>query len=85
MLKYSIYAMKIDKIKQLFLKEEKAGEQKVNIIRLIAIIVFFANELFNYYITGVAQSKLHFSALWVMAFWEIFAASAWFWINQSGK
>ncbi len=74
--------MKTDKIRQLFFKEEKAGEQKVNLIRLIAITVFFANELFNYYITGVVQSQLHFRALWVIACWEIFAVAAWYWINR---
>ncbi len=76
--------MKTNKINRLFLKEEKIGEQKVNIIRLIAITVFFVNEIFNYYITGVVQSNLHFRTLWIIVCWEIFAIVAWHKINRRG-
>jgi adenylate cyclase len=76
--------MKTNKINGLFLKEEKTGEQKVNIIRLIAITLFFVNEIFNYYITGVVQSSLHFRVLWIIVCWEIFAIVAWHHINRCG-
>ena len=80
--KHLIYMLKTDKINQLFLKEEKTGEEKVNIIRLIAITVFFLNQIFNYHLTGIVQSNLHFRALWIIACWEIFAVAAWYWINR---
>ena len=50
--------MKTDKIDGLFLQEEKSGEQKVNILRLAALAVF-ADELFNYYVLGVVEARLH--------------------------
>ncbi|MBU2575091.1 MAG: adenylate/guanylate cyclase domain-containing protein [Elusimicrobia bacterium] len=77
--------MKTDKIDRLFLREEKTGEQKVNIIRLAALAVFFADELFNYYVLGVVESRLHFRGVWIIACWALFAAAAWYCINRRGS
>ncbi|MFH1549022.1 MAG: adenylate/guanylate cyclase domain-containing protein [Planctomycetota bacterium] len=77
--------MKNDNINRLFLQEEKAGEQKVNILRLAALAIFFADELFNYYVLGVVEARLHFRGVWLIAGWGLFAAAAWYWINRRGS
>lgn len=74
--------MKKDMMNGLFLQEEKSGEQKVNILRLAALAVFLADELFNYYVLGVVEARLHYPGLKVIVCWALFAAAAWYWINR---
>ena len=69
------------KINELFAEEEKSGEQKVNIIRLAAIAVFFADELANYHLLGAVEPGRHRRTLWTLAGWELFAFAAWFRVN----
>ncbi len=77
--------MKKEKIDGLFAEEEKAGEQKVNIIRLAAIAVFFADEMFNYYFLGVVDPAIHLRTVWTLIAWEAFALAAWGHVNYKGS
>ncbi len=73
-----------DKIKKLFSAEEKAGEQKMNLVRLGFIAVFFINEFLNRYALGVVDHTLHLRAAWTLGVWELFAAAAWLAMNRLG-
>ncbi|OIO01605.1 MAG: hypothetical protein COX65_04975 [Elusimicrobia bacterium CG_4_10_14_0_2_um_filter_56_8] len=73
-----------EKIDELFAKEEKAGEQKVNIIRLSAIAAFFADEMFNYYFLGAVEPGIHLRTVWTLVVWEAFAFGAWRHVNLKG-
>ena len=73
------------KIDDLFAEEEKAGEQKVNIIRLAAIAVFFLDELLNYYWLGAVEHRIHLSTRWTLVVWELFAFAAWYRVNLRGN
>ncbi|MCX5786744.1 MAG: adenylate/guanylate cyclase domain-containing protein [Elusimicrobia bacterium] len=73
-----------EKINELFSEEEKAGEQKVNIIRLAAIAVFFADEMLNYYLLGAVELRIHIRTIWTLAAWELFAFAAWRQVNLRG-
>jgi len=73
-----------EKLDVFFSAEEKSGERKINLIRLGAIAVFFFNELFNFYVLGVVEYRLHLRAVWLLLTWEVFAAAAWSLVNRKG-
>ncbi len=73
-----------DKINKLFAAEERSGEQKMNLVRLVFIAVFFANEFLNRYAFGVVDQALHVRAAWTLFVWELFAAAAWLAVNRLG-
>ncbi|OGS11449.1 MAG: hypothetical protein A2234_04280 [Elusimicrobia bacterium RIFOXYA2_FULL_58_8] len=73
-----------EKINALFAEEEKSGEQKVNIIRLAAIAVFFADELLNYHVLHAVEPGIHARTLWTLVAWETFALMAWHQVNLRG-
>ncbi|HNW43891.1 MAG TPA: adenylate/guanylate cyclase domain-containing protein [Elusimicrobiales bacterium] len=72
------------KIETLFAVEEKAGEQKINIIRVVAIAVFFIDELVNYYWLGAVEARIHIRTVWTLAAWEALALFAWSHVNLRG-
>jgi hypothetical protein len=74
-----------EKIDKLFSEEEKAGEQKVNIIRLSAIAVFFADEMLNYYLLGAVEPGIHARTIWTLVAWELFAFATWHHVNLRGS
>jgi len=76
--------MKTDKINQLFFEEEISGEQKVNLIRLAAITVFFLDEMMNYYVLGAVEARIHLRTVWTLTVWGVFAAAAWYRVNRRG-
>lgn len=69
------------KTDELFSAEEKSGERKVNIIRLIAISAFFADEIINYYFLGAVEPRIHARTIWTLLAWELFAVAAWHRVN----
>ena len=73
-----------EKLDAFFSAEEKSGERKINLIRLVAIAVFFLNELFNFHVLGVVEHRLHMRAVWLLLAWEVYAAAAWYLVNRRG-
>jgi len=73
-----------EKLDAFFSAEEKSGEQKINLIRLAAIAVFFFNELFNFHVLGVVEPRLHMRAVRLLLAWEVYAAAAWYAVNRLG-
>ena len=73
-----------EKLDAFFSAEERSGERKINLIRLVAIAVFFLNELFNFHVLGVVEHRLHMRAVWLLLAWEVYAAAAWYLVNRRG-
>ncbi len=73
-----------EKLNDFFAAEERSGERKINLIRLVAIAVFFLNELFNFHVLGVVDYRLHTRAAWLLLSWEVYAAAAWYFVNRRG-
>jgi adenylate cyclase len=73
--------MTTEKIEQFFFEEEISGAQKVNLIRLAAIALFFLDEMVNYYILGAVDLRIHLRTVWTLGFWGLFAAAAWYRVN----
>jgi class 3 adenylate cyclase len=73
-----------EKLDVFFSEEEKAGERKINLIRLVFLTVFFFNELFNFYALGVMEYRLHLRAVWTLLSWELYAVAAWYLVNHKG-
>lgn len=73
-----------EKLDAFFSAEERSGERKINLIRLVAIAVFFLNELFNFHVLGVVEHRLHLRAVWLLLAWEVYAAAAWYLVNRRG-
>lgn len=73
-----------EKLDAFFSAEERSGERKINLIRLVAIAVFFLNELFNFHVLGVVEHRLHLRAVWLLLAWEVYAAAAWHLVNRRG-
>ena len=73
-----------EKLDAFFSAEERSGERKINLIRLVAIAVFFLNELFNFHVLGVVEHRLHMRAVWLLLAWEVYAAAAWYLVSRRG-
>lgn len=73
-----------EKLNDFFAAEESSGERKINLIRLVAIAVFFLNELFNFHVLGVLDQRLHLRAVRLLLSWEVYAAAAWYLVNRRG-
>ncbi len=73
-----------EKLNDFFAAEERSGERKINLLRLVAIAVFFLNELFNFHVLGVVDSRLHMRAVFLLLSWEVYAAAAWYFVNRRG-
>ncbi len=71
-----------EKLDVFFAAEERSGERKINLIRLVFLTVFFVNELFNFYALGVMDYGLHMRAVWTLLSWEFYAAAAWYFVNR---
>jgi class 3 adenylate cyclase len=71
-----------EKLDAFFLAEEKAGELKINALRLVFLAIFFANEFSNYYLLKAVEGWLHARAVWVMLAWLAYAAAAWYLVNR---
>ncbi len=71
-----------EKLDAFFLTEEQIGERKINALRLLFLLVFFANEFSNYYLLEVVAGWLHERAVWTMLAWIAYAAGAWYLVNR---
>lgn len=79
---YIITYMAIEKLDAFFLKEEGSGERRINLLRLLFLAIFLANEFSNYYLLKVVAGWLHERAVWTMLAWLAYAAGAWFLVNR---
>lgn len=73
-----------EKLNAFFLTEEQAGERKINLLRLVFLLLFLANEFSNYYLLKVVAGWLHVRAVWTMLAWIAYAAAAWYAVNRLG-
>lgn len=68
-----------------FSAEERSGERKINLLRLVFLTIFFFNELFNFYALGVLDYGLHRRAVGVLLAWEFYAVAVWYLVNRKGR
>lgn len=73
-----------EKLNAFFLTEEKLGERKINLLRLVFLAVFLVNETINYHAFKVVEGGQHFHAMQVMLAWLAYGAAAWYFINKRG-
>ena len=78
----SLTAMTNEKLDAFFLTEEQSGERKINLLRLVFLLVFLANEFSNYYLLKVVAGWLHERAVMTMLAWIAYAAGAWYLVNR---
>lgn len=74
--------MDLTQYQHLFEEEEKLGEAKVNTIRLVSLLVFYLNELINYYVLSVVDSSFHWKITMVVGLWITYAFTNWFLVNR---
>ncbi len=73
-----------EKLDAFFLAEEQAGERKINVLRLVFLLLFLANEFSNYYLLKAVDGRLHLRAVWTLLAWLAYAAGAWYLVNRRG-
>ena len=73
-----------EKLDAFFSVEEKSGERKINLIRLVFLSVFLVNEFFNFYVLQVVERWLHVRSVWTVLAWLAYAAAAWYLVNRRG-
>jgi adenylate cyclase len=70
--------MNEQKIKAQFAEEEEAGGRKIALIRLVAVVLFYADELLNFHVLRVVEPHIHERTVFILYIWLVFAGAAWY-------
>ena len=52
-------------------RETWAGDVKANFIRMVALVIFTINEIFNYYLLHAVDKRFHIGSLIIISLWVI--------------